>query len=223
MANHESNENPEVNSNNNQQGSSRIRSFWKLFLANRSLQLVVFIVIVVAVLITVFMSGRSMGSRAKTTKLGFSDIGELATQVGYFTNVQVIEGDHKLWGLTIPLTRSKAIFSYDGTIKAGIDFSQIEYQVDNSSHTVTVHLPEVQVFDVTVDEDSLMVYDERVSIFTPIKIDDFSDARAQMQETVRNDAVENGLLDQAEENAKRLIQSFLATEYNPGEYQYVFD
>lgn len=223
MANHESNENPEVNSNNNQRASSRIHSFWKLFLANRSLQLVVFIVIVVAILITVFMSGRSMGSRAKTTKLGFSDIGELATQVGYFTNVQVIEGDHKLWGLTIPLTRSKAIFSYDGTIKAGIDFSQIEYQVDNSSHTVTVHLPEVQVFDVTVDEDSLMVYDERVSIFTPIKIDDFSDARAQMQETVRNDAVENGLLDQAEENAKRLIQSFLATEYNPGEYQYVFD
>lgn len=96
---------------------------------------------------------------SKTTAFGFRDIGELATQVGYFTNVQIIEDNQKLWGLTLPFTTSTSIFSYDGSIKAGIDFSKIEYYVDTKKKVVSMPAPAIR--SVEVDENSLMIYDEK--------------------------------------------------------------
>ena len=53
----------------------------------------------------------------KLTKLGFEDIGELATQAAYCTEVNVTEGARELFGLTIPFTQSKYVYSYDVVIK----------------------------------------------------------------------------------------------------------
>lgn len=66
-------------------------------------------------------------SEAKTTKIGFEDIGELATQVAYSTEVNVTDASRKLFGMTIPFTQSKYIYSYDVIVKAGFDFTQVEW------------------------------------------------------------------------------------------------
>ena len=52
-------------------------------------------------------------SESKSTKLGFENIGELATQTAYCTSVNVTEGSRELFGVTIPFTQSKYIYSYD--------------------------------------------------------------------------------------------------------------
>ncbi len=39
--------------------------------------------------------------------------------VGHYTNVQVIDKWQELWGMQVPFTQSKYVFSYDGVIKAG--------------------------------------------------------------------------------------------------------
>lgn len=168
-------------------------------------------------------TGKFVSARSKTTAFGLRDIGDLTTQVGYFTNVQVIENNQKLWGKTLPFTTSKSIFSYDGVVKAGIDFAQIEYSVDERAHVVTVKMPKAKITDVDVDENSLMVYDEKTSIFTPLLLDDYSQARIALEDTIEADAKSNGLLEQASENAKLLIQNFLAAQYNPNEYNFIFE
>ena len=65
-------------------------------------------------------------SESKSTKLGFENIGELATQTAYCTSVNVTEGSRELFGVTIPFTQSKYIYSYDIVIKAGFDFTESE-------------------------------------------------------------------------------------------------
>ena len=46
---------------------------------------------------------------SRTVRLGLKDMGELATQAGYFTNVQVLEDSKQLFGHNVPLTKSKYI------------------------------------------------------------------------------------------------------------------
>ena len=104
------------------------------------------IILTIAILAAVF--GAGVGVRSvlvsgnKLTRLGFEDIGELATQAAYCTEVNVTEGARELFGLTIPFTQSKYVYSYDVVIKAGLDFGEIDWTVGED--TITVRLPEIR-------------------------------------------------------------------------------
>lgn len=73
-------------------------------------------------------------SDEKITEIGFENIGELATQSVTTTTVRVETKDLKLFNVSIPLTQSKYIYTYNTTIKAGINFSD----VNGSSATLTI-------------------------------------------------------------------------------------
>ena len=47
----------------------------------------------------------------KTTSLGFENIGEFATQAAYCTTVNTEEAAQNIWGIEIPFTQSKYIYS----------------------------------------------------------------------------------------------------------------
>ena len=68
------------------------------------------IILTIAILAAVFGAGVGVSSVLvsgdKLTRLGFEDIGELATQAAYCTEVNVTEGARELFGLTIPFTQS---------------------------------------------------------------------------------------------------------------------
>ena len=83
------------------------------------------------------------GITANITAFGLKDIGELATQSGYFTSVQTIQSNRELFGIEIPLSRSNYIFSYDGTIKAGLNFGDIDISVDDLQRKIRIRLPEI--------------------------------------------------------------------------------
>ena len=81
----------------------------------------------------------------KTTKLGFENIGELATQSAYCTGVGSTDDWRKMFGsIKIPFTESKYVFSCDVVIKAGYDFADIDYDVERKEKVVTVHMPEAK-------------------------------------------------------------------------------
>ena len=67
---------------------------------------------------------------SKTTKIGFEDIGELATQSAYCTEVNVTEAARELFGITIPFTESKYIYS--------IIYSQQRHSWDPSSNIMDI-------------------------------------------------------------------------------------
>ena len=100
---------------------------------------------------------------SKTTKIGFENIGQLATQSAYCTEVNVTDASRELWGAKIPFTQSKYIYSYDFVIKAGFDFEKISWTENN--HKITVTLPEAEILSCESVDDSFKVFHEQESIF----------------------------------------------------------
>lgn len=171
--------------------------------------LVVFLILIALVIIGV---SKVFLNDGKTTKLGFENIGELATQSVLATQVEVSSAAREFFGRQIPFTESKSVFSYDVEIKAGIDFSEIKWDVTETSVNVT--LPEAKILSTEIDLDSFKVYHEKESIFRRVSLEDTNSALVDLEEKAVNSALENGLLEKATENAKVLITNFFAQEYD---------
>ena len=159
-------------------------------------------------------------SESKTTKIGFEDIGELATQSAYCTEVNVTEAARELFGITIPFTQSKYIYSYDVEIKAGFDFQEITWEVKDK--TIEVRLPETKILSCDVDLDSMKIYHEDESIFRQITLEENNKALADLKQKAEEDAVANGLLENARSNGETILEGFFAGVYDLEEYEIVF-
>ena len=179
---------------------------------DRNLFLICLVIILICITIIAGMLVQAKKNKmeSRTVAFGLRDIGELVTQAGYFTNVQNPSKDQKIFGMSVPFTTSQYIFSYGGVVKAGLDFSKIEVQIDDANKLATVKLPKIEIFDISIDNESLKIYDESQSIFTPLHITDLNDAQKQLKEEVRQTAIDNGILEGAARNAKVLISSFLS-------------
>ena len=185
--------------------------------------------IIAAVLIAALAAGsfaigmsRSGEISSSMTRLRLEDLGEFATQAGYFTTVQVIKDSATLFGKTVPFTTSKYIFSYNGVVKAGLDFSNVGIDVNPLTATITVSAPAVEILSTEVDEDSLVIYDESRNIFTPLTLNDVKLSRTAMIDEIKTQAVNNNLLENARMNAEVWIRLFLQTAYDPNEYAVEF-
>lgn len=188
----------------------------------RGLKNIVLLVLVVILAIAVAGLGYKVShtTETKTTKLGFEDIGEFATQSAYCTEVSATANARKLFGHNLPFTQSNIVFSYDVVIKAGYDFSAITWDVHDT--TITVKLPEVKVLSCEVKEDSFKKYVEDESIFTPFTLDDNNNAMKALKETAQTDAIANGLYENARSNAETMLTTFFASAYDLNQYTVEF-
>ena len=187
-----------------------------------NLKNIVLIALVVVLAITVVGLGFKVShtTESKTTKLGFEDIGEFATQSAYCTEVSATANARKLFGHNLPFTQSNIVFSYDVVIKAGYDFSAITWDVHDT--TITVKLPEVKVLSCEVKEDSFKKYVEDESIFTPFTLDDNNNAMKALKETAQTDAIANGLYENARSNAETMLTTFFSRAYDMDQYPIEF-
>lgn len=179
--------------------------------------LAVVLVVVTAVGISVVIN-----NKATSTELGFKNVGELATQAAFSQQVQLTDKSRMVWGLNVPFTQSKYIYSYRVTIKAGYDFSQIKWSVNRKENTISVKLPEVKILSSEIDPDSFEVYHEAESVFNRISLTENNDALKTLRDNAVNSAVENGLYENARANAELLITAFLRADYPEDKYSIVF-
>ncbi len=173
----------------------------------------------IILLLALFIKNKFI-SHSKTTKIGFEDIGELATQAAYCTEINVTDASRELFGVQIPFTQSKYIYSYDVLVKAGYNFNDINWTVKDK--TVEVTLPEVQIFDCTIDPESFEIYYEKESIFKKIDMTDNNDALKNLIDQAKADAKENGLLENARTNAETILTGFFRSVYAKDEYDIKF-
>lgn len=188
-------------------------------------QLVALIAVVVCLFTFIGWKFGSKGAtiESTTTKLTFENIGELATQSAYCTQVDVIDKDQKVFNFSIPLTETKQIFSYNVIVKAGYNFEEITYDVDEDKKTILVHLPEVKILSTEVDNDSFKVYHEQNSAFTRVSLEETNKSQTKMKEEAQKNAIANGLYDNARENAETLLTGYFAGAFNLDEYKISFD
>lgn len=187
---------------------------------------VIIIILLCAVLVYTRKEAKSnYVSDEKITEIGFENIGELATQSVTTTTVRVETKDIKLFNVSIPLTQSKYIYTYNTTIKAGINFSDVKWQLgdtDDTSHNIYVDIPEVKTLSADIDLDSFKVLHEENNIFSPITLTEHNDSLIQLRENALSDAINSGLYDRALDNAKTILTSFISQVYPSNEYSIIF-
>ena len=74
---------------------------------------------------------------------------------------------------------------------------------------VIIKLPEIEITDITIDNDSFKIMDESNNIFNSISIGDLNDAQKELKKKMKESAVEKGVLDIAKNNAETLLSEML--------------
>lgn len=105
------------------------------------------------------------------------------------------------------LTKKGFSMIYTATAKAGINFSDIEVQVDDDK--VTVILPQADILSVQVDADSIQFYDEQYALFNPNEKTDITDTISKAEADVYENMDITGLKNKANNQTKELITEFL--------------
>ena len=148
------------------------------------------------------------------TRFELKDIGKLVTQEGDYTSVQEFGGSRVVMGVNVPFTEKKYIYSYDGKVTAGIDFEKIDQQIDEENQTVTVILPEAEIFDVVPDRSTFTILYEGDNAFNSLDLEEVYNSEVDMENELREKAMKYDILGRATENAKVLIRAFLNQSYD---------
>ncbi len=137
------------------------------------------------------------------------DVGLLITEEYYFTEVVSYTSNKTLWHFDIPFTESAYLASYEGVVTAGVDFSMIGVQKNDETSSIVVSIPAAVILNVDIDPESFILYEEKTGLGNPVSVRDFNDSLVELENTARLKARERGVLDQADENARRMIRSLI--------------
>jgi len=106
----------------------------------------------------------------------------------------------------------RMLFVGHGIVIAGIDLSKMNPQdMQLQGNTLYVRLPEPEIFIATLDNQKSYVYDRETGVLTHGDINLEATARQAAEEEIKKAAIEDGILEQARQNAEAFMQQFLGT------------
>jgi hypothetical protein len=113
------------------------------------------------------------------------------------------------------LFEDKLLLVAHGTVIAGIDLEKLEPEdMWLEDGVLFVHLPAAEVFIATLDNDKTYVYDRETSILRKPDSNLETLARQSAEVEIRQAAIDDGILDVAQQNAESyLTRFFLALGY----------
>ena len=126
----------------------------------------------------------------------------------YYQNVSSIEKSKiQKFGISIPFTASRAILSYEGVIKYGIDVSQVEIGV--SGHIVTLTIPKAKMISHEIPEKDIQILDEGRNLFNPVTISDYVGFQSERKTEMEARAAEKGFPAMAEMKCGEALHAIL--------------
>lgn len=102
------------------------------------------------------------------------------------------------------LTKKAFSMIYRAEVKAGVELSDTDINITDS--TVELTLPEVEVFSIAVDSDSIQFYDEKSALFNWTDKEDVVKAVKKAEEDVESKADIEGLVKEAKEQNESLLK-----------------
>ena len=155
-------------------------------------------------------------------KFGWKKLGEIKTEKGHALVFRELERCSELVTaktkysdiVSIKKTRiagfakTFSIIKYTGTIRAGIrDITKAKIKISNRGKSAKVILPKIEI--LANDISSIEVFDEGKSIFVSISLKEIMDEIHFNQENASTEIMKSGFLEEAENQAKRIIESIL--------------
>ena len=141
---------------------------------------------------------------------------ELTSLKYSYTNMGQFENSNKFYGCDIPFTQKKFIVSYDGMISCGVDLDKMDIKV--SAKTINIKLPKSKILSHKIYEDSLKIFDQKTSIFNPIKVEDYNEFAKKQKKSVEKKAIERGILTEADKKCKKAVKDIVNIDNNLEDY-----
>ena len=136
-----------------------------------------------------------------------SKISELSTVKYNYSNILTLKNDKKFKDFSIPFTEKSFLIKYSGYIKAGVDLKDLNMAI-NEKH-VTITLKKARIIDHAINNEDLLIYDEKSSMFNKLSIQDMINEITNEKCKTEACLVKTGFLDEANDNAKMLLQEIL--------------
>ena len=131
-----------------------------------------------------------------------SDISELSTAELSYTGICTVEEGK------IPLITKKGFsMLYTGSIKAGIDASQIGFEITDREVIITI--PKAEIQSVKIDPGSIQFYDEKKALFNWTELSDSVDGMILAEENIKTQADTDGILERADKQAEYIVRGLL--------------
>lgn len=161
---------------------------------------------------TVVLCLTGCGKETQTADFsGVTSVCELATLKCYYHNVAKAETEASgIFAKWLKTGYKKIWTEYSGIIEYGIDISQVTVSEPDKNGVVTVTMPDAQVLNVDVDEDSLGTPLTDTGFLTSVTTEEKTTTLAGAQEAMEQQAKENTeMLSQTKARAKTLIEEYI--------------
>lgn len=137
-----------------------------------------------------------------------SRIVELSTIKFNYTDVISYKDSVQLQGLNIPFTGKSFIIKYSGYIKAGVDLQSMDFNiVDNN--TIDIKMDKAKILENIISEEDVVFFDEKDGLFNKLSFKDLYKVLIGEKEKAKEEAIERGLLIDAENNVREILISLL--------------
>lgn len=148
---------------------------------------------------------------SETLKSQINSLQELVTQEYIYTNADRRTDNAKwLFDWTRPFSDTSLLVTYDGSIKAGIELKDVQIEVEEEARKITIMLPKSKITDNNIPQDSITVVEVKNGLFNEVTFDDYNTFISEQKVIMENKAIERGILERADEEAKKAIEAFLA-------------
>jgi len=139
-----------------------------------------------------------------------SSLSELVTKKYWYRNAtQKDEAKEWLWGTAMPFSDIQSVALYDGYIKAGIDLQDVKFNIDQSSKTITITMPKSKILDHNIPQETINVLQVKNNLFNSVSFNDYNRFISAEKSVMAETAVGQGILEEADKEAKMVIESFL--------------
>jgi hypothetical protein len=98
---------------------------------------------------------------------------------------------------------------WDGVIKAGVKLDSISIKFAPNEKKIIVSVPAAEILSYQIDSDSVELLDEKNNIFNKISVEDKIKFDASTEAAMKERAIENGLLEKAQNNAEDILRRLL--------------
>jgi len=134
---------------------------------------------------------------------------ELVTTNYSYTKVLEVKNDREFNGVTIPFTQKYFMLQYDGYIKAGVDLSKLDININNNTDTITLKLDHSKILDDVINQDSIHIYDEKSGLFNKLALSDMVNEITAQKNIVEGEVIKKGFLQESDTNANVLLEEIL--------------
>jgi hypothetical protein len=153
---------------------------------------------------------------------GICDMGLLVTQEYYFTDAVTQSKIKTLFSIPLGFTETSYVATYDGVVTAGLDFSLASVSLDPDGRTVTVSLPKAEIQSVDIDPNSFVLYSEKHGFGNPLSVSEFNGSLADLENRAKERAAERGVIEKADENARKIVSNFIGGLLDPDLYDIIW-